>query len=51
VPVPAEKIIRRPVNNQKAGVKILLNNDVAIEVTEQFSLMALNRVLSVLETR
>ena len=51
VPVPVGKIIRRPVINQQAGVKILLNNDIAIEVAEQFSPVALNRVLSVLEQR
>lgn len=51
VPVPVGKIIRRPVTSLGAGVKILLDNDVAIEVTEQFSQVALNRVLSVLEQR
>jgi len=51
VPVSVGKIIRRPVTSQGAGVKILLNNDVAIEVTEQFSPVTLNRVLSVLEQR
>ena len=52
VPVPVEKIFRcRPVTNQGTGMKIILNNDVAIEVTEQFSPVALNRVLSVLEQR
>ena len=51
VPVRVEKILRPPVTRQEAGVKIILNNTVAIEVTEQFSPLALQRVLSVLEQR
>ncbi len=51
VPVPAEKIPGLPMSNQGAGVKIILHNTVAIEVTEQFSPLALQRVLSVLEKR
>ena len=51
VPVPVENMLRPPIASQGAGVKILLNNAVAIEVTEQFSPVALNRVLSVLEQR
>ena len=51
VPVPVEKILRTPVSSQGAGVKIILDNTVAIEVTEQFSPLALQRVLSVLEER
>jgi len=51
VPVPIDKILRPPVSSQGAGVKIILNNTVDIEVTEQFSTLALQRVLSVLEKR
>ena len=51
VPVPVEKILRPPVTSQGAGVKIILNNTVAIEVSEQFSPLTLHRVLSVLEQR
>ena len=51
VPVPVEKILRPLVSSQEAGVKIILSSTVAIEVTEQFSPLALQRVLSVLEDR
>ncbi len=51
VPVPVEKIFRHPLDSQGAGMKIILNNTVAIKVTEQFSPLTLQRVLSVLEKR
>ena len=37
VPVPVEKILRPLVTSQGAGVKIILDNTIAIEITEQFS--------------
>ena len=51
VPVPVDKILRPPVNDQGAGVKIILNSAVVIEVSEHFSPKALRQVLSVLERR
>ena len=51
VPVPVEKILRPPVRGQGAGVKIILNNTVVIEVSERFSPLVLQQVLSVLEQR
>ena len=52
VPIPVQKIIRQSMaTTQGAGVKILVGNDVAIEVAERFSSSALNQVLSVLEQR
>ena len=51
VPVPIEEILRSPVSSQGAGVKIILSNTVAVEVSDQFSALTLQRVLSVLEKR
>ena len=51
VPVPDLKITSPHTSDQGSGVKIILDNDVTIEVTEQFSPVALNRVLSVLTHR
>ena len=49
VPVPVEKIPQPPVRGQGAGVRIILDNTVTIEVGEQFSPQTLHRVLAVLE--
>ena len=49
VPVPVEKILRSPVCGQGAGVKIILNNTIVIEISEPFSPLTLQQVLSVLE--
>jgi hypothetical protein len=52
VPVPMEKILRsRQPAAATSGVKILLNDRIAIEVAEEFSPKTLNRILSVLENR
>ena len=51
VPVPVEKILPPPGSNQGTGVKIILNNTVAIEVGDQFSPQTLHQVLAVLEQR
>jgi len=52
VPVPTGRIVGRcMVPQQNAGVKILLGDRIAIEVTERFSSNALLQVLSVLENR
>jgi hypothetical protein len=51
VPVPMEKILRSRQPAATSGVKILLNDRVAIEVNEQFSPTALGQVLTVLENR
>ena len=50
VPVPTAAMVREK-NMSSSGVKILLNNRIAIEVDDQFSLRALSQVLSVLENR
>ena len=50
VPVPAETMTRaRPASD--SGVKVLLNDRIAIEVAEHFSPRALSQVLFVLENR
>ena len=52
VPVPVQKIINRSTATiQGAGIKILVGNDIAIEVAEHFSSSVLNQVLSMLEQR
>ena len=52
VPVPTGRIVGRcMVPQQPAGVKILLDNRIAIEITERFSSKALLQVLSALENR
>lgn len=51
VPVPMEKILRSRQPTATSGVKILLNNRIAIEISEQFSPGALSQVLTVLENR
>ncbi len=51
VPVPVEKIFRPPASSHGAGVRIILNNSVAIEVTEDFFPSALQQVLFTLEQR
>ena len=51
VPVPMEKIRRSGQPAATSGVKILLNDHIAIEVSEQFSPRALGQVLAVLENR
>jgi len=51
VPVPMEKIVRSRQPAATSGVKILLNDRIAIEVNEQFSPTALGQVLTVLEHR
>ena len=51
VPVPMEKMLRSRHPAATSGVKILLHDRIAIEVSEQFSPRALSQVLTVLETR
>ncbi len=51
VPVPMEKIRQSGRPTITSGVKILLNDCIAIEVSEQFSPRALSQVLTVLENR
>ncbi|HHD57294.1 MAG TPA: hypothetical protein ENK89_06430 [Desulfobulbaceae bacterium] len=53
VPVPTGWIVGRCMvtQQQPAGVKILLNDRIGIEITERFSSKALLQVLSVLENR
>ncbi|HHB76064.1 MAG TPA: hypothetical protein ENK84_05935 [Desulfobulbus sp.] len=52
VPVPTGRIVGRcTAPQQNAGVKILLEDRVAIEITERFSSKALLQVLNVLENR
>lgn len=51
VPVPVESITRHDLSASTSGVKILLDDRIAIEVAEQFSPGTLSRVLSVLENR
>ena len=48
VPVPLEKILS---GGSSSGVRIVLDNRIAIEVAEQFSPEALGQVLAVLEKR
>ena len=50
VPVPMQKI-QAPATEQGAGIKILLGSGLAIEVSENFSPLALTLVISVLEGR
>jgi hypothetical protein len=50
VPVPVESIMRmNKTADQPSGMKIVVSDHVAIEINEQFSSTALNKILSVLE--
>ncbi|GBE11747.1 hypothetical protein BMS3Abin13_00022 [bacterium BMS3Abin13] len=51
VPVALEQISARTEHSRGAGLKILVNDRIAIEVDDNFSLTTLGRVLSVLEAR
>jgi len=50
VPVPVEKIISPPVTGQ-AGVRVILNDTIVIEVAERFSPRVLRQVVRALEGR
>jgi len=50
VPVPVEKFLRGR-SGSSSGVRIVLDDRIAIEVTEQFSPEVLGQVLSMLEKR
>jgi len=51
IPVPVERITQRRLPAATSGIKILLNNRIAIEVSEQFSSKTLSQVVAVLENR
>jgi len=51
IPVPVERTTQQYQPGLSSGIKILLNNRIAIEVAEEFSPKTLNRILSVLENR
>ena len=51
IPVPVERTTHHYQPGLSSGIKILLNNRIAIEVTEEFSPGTLCRILSVLENR
>lgn len=51
IPVPTERITQHRISAATSGVKILLDDRIGIEVSEQFSPRALSQVLAVLESR
>jgi hypothetical protein len=51
VPVPMERATQHYQPGPSSGIKILLDNRIAIEVAEEFSPGTLSRILSVLENR
>jgi len=51
IPVPVERTTQQYQPDLSSGITILLNNRIAIEVTEEFSPGTLSRILSVLENR
>jgi len=51
IPVPVERTTQQYQPGLSSGIKILLNNRIAIEVAEEFSPGTLCRILSVLENR
>ncbi len=51
IPVPAERITQHKISTVSSGVKIILNDRIGIEVSEQFSPRSLSQVLTVLENR
>ncbi len=51
VPVPPERIFHEPAQSKCSGLKILVKDQLSIEVDNHFSPTTLNRVLTVLESR
>ena len=51
IPVPVERITQHYQPGPSSGIKILLNDRIAIEVADRFSPGTLSRILSVLENR